>query len=289
MAGKRDLDPGASPLHFFGAEVRRAREAAGMTLAELGARVPCDASTVSRVESGLLSPSERFAEACDEAFPQMGGWFGRFFGASLQWDGPYPRWFEDWVDAEGQAAVIRWWEPLLVPGLLQTPEYARALFRAWRTDDDEDKVEQLVIARLNRQRIFDRPGPPSLWAVLDEGVLRRRVSGAKVMHDQLVHLADMGERANIKIHVIPAEAGEHVGLLGAFAIAGLAADAPGIVYFESPDEGQTTRDPVTVAKIVLKFEALRSEALPRGASRDLILKVAGEYGRELEEVQLQRR
>src|SRR5690348_5221338 len=289
MAGKRDLDPGASPLHFFGAEVRRAREAAGMTLAELGARVPCDASTVSRVESGLLSPSERFADACDETFPQMGGWFGRFFGASLKWDGPYPRWFKDWVDAEEQAAVIRWWEPLLVPGMLQTPEYARALFRAWRTDDDEDKVEQLVIARMNRQRIFDRPGPPSLWAVLDEGVLRRRIGGAKVMHDQLVHLADMGERASIKVHVIPAEAGAHVGLLGAFAIADLGGEAPGIVYFESPDEGQTSRDPVRVAKIVLKFETLRSEALPRGASRDLILKVAGEYGRDLEEVQLQRR
>ena len=114
MAGKRDLDPGASPLHFFGTEVRRAREAAGMTLAELGVRVPCDASTVLRVESGLLSPTERFAETCDEAFPQMGGWFGRFYVASLKWDGPYPRWFEDWVDAEGRASVIRWWEPLLV-------------------------------------------------------------------------------------------------------------------------------------------------------------------------------
>ena len=163
------------------------------------------------------------------------------------------------------------------------------LFRAWRTDDDEDKVEQLVAARMDRQKIFARAGAPSFWAVLDEGVLRRRVGGAKVMHDQLVHLADMGERASIKIHVIPAEAGAHVGLLGAFAIAGLAGDAPGIVYFESPDEGQTSRDPVTLAKMILKFETLRSEALPRGASRDLILKVAGEHGRELEEVQLQRR
>jgi transcriptional regulator with XRE-family HTH domain len=289
MPGKRDLDPGASPLHFFGAEVRRARETAGLTLAELGARVPCDASTVSRIESGLLSPAERFAEACDEAFPQMGGWFGRFYRASLKWDGQYPRWFEDWVDAEGRAAVIRWWEPLLVPGLLQTPEYARALFRAWRTDDDADKVEQLVAARMDRQRIFDGPNPPAFWAVIDEGVLRRRIGGAKVMHDQLVHLADTGERATIKIHVIPAEAGAHMGLLGAFAIAGLAGDAPGIVYFESPDEGQTTRDPGTVAKVSLIFETLRSEALPRGASRDLILKVAGEYGRDVEEVQLQRR
>jgi transcriptional regulator with XRE-family HTH domain len=289
MPGKRDLDPGASPLHFFGAEVRRAREAAGMTLAELGARVPCDASTVSRIESGLLSPAERFAEACDEAFPQMGGWFGRFYRASLKWDGPYPRWFEDWVDAEGRAAILRGWEPLLVPGLLQTPEYARALFRAWRTDDDEDKVEQLVTARMDRQRIFDRSDPPAFWAVLDEGVLRRRIGGAKVMHDQLVHLADTGERATIKIHVIPAEAGAHMGLLGAFAIAGFAGDAPGIVYFELPDVGQTIREPGTVAKVSLTFETLRSEPLPRGASRDLILKVAGEYGRDVEEVQLQRR
>ena len=107
MPGKRDLDPEVSPLHFFGAEVRRAREAAAMTLADLGARVPCDASTVSRIESGQLSPAERFARACDEAFPQMGGWFGRFYRASLKWDGPYPRWFEDWVDAEGRAAVLR--------------------------------------------------------------------------------------------------------------------------------------------------------------------------------------
>jgi hypothetical protein len=173
--------------------------------------------------------------------------------------------------------------------LLQTPEYARALFRAWRTDDDQDKVEQLVTARMERQHIFDRPKPPSFWAVLDEGVLRRRIGGEKVMHDQLVHLADMGERASIKIHVIPADAGAHMGLLGALAIAGFAGDAPGIVYFESPDEGQTTRDPGTVAKVTLTFETLRSEALPRGASRYLILKVAGEYGRDVEEVQLQRR
>lgn len=85
-----------------------------------------------RVEDrvGLLSPGERFAAACDEVFPQMGGWFTRFYHDSRRWDGPYPRWFADWVDAEARAAVVRWWEPLLVPGLLQTAGYAQALFRA---------------------------------------------------------------------------------------------------------------------------------------------------------------
>jgi hypothetical protein len=168
-----------------------------------------------------------------------------------------------------------------VPGLLQTPEYARVLFKAWQTTGDDDEVENLVTARIDRHRIFSQPKPPSLWAVLDEGVLRRRIGGPKVMHDQLVHLAELAERPMIKVHVIPAEVGAHIGLLGAFAIAGFAGDAPGIVYFESPDEGQTTMDPATVARIILTFDTLRSEALPRGASRDLIMKEAEEYGRDL--------
>jgi hypothetical protein len=281
LPAPRDLDPGASPAHFFGAEVRLAREAAGLTLADLGAIVPCDASTVSRIESGLLNPPERFASACDEAFPQMGGWFTRFYASSPRWDGRYPRWFVDWVDAERRATVLRTWEPLLVPGLLQTPEYARALFKAWQTTGDEDEVENLVTARMDRQHIFDRPKPPSFWAVIDEVVLRRRVGGAKVMQDQLLYLAEMTERPAINIHVIPAEVGAHVGLLGAFAIAGFDSDAPGVVYFETPDEGQTTKDSATVAKIILTFDTLRSEALPRGASRDLIMRVAKEYGRDL--------
>ena len=148
----------------------------------------------------------------------------------------------DWVDAERRAAVLRRWEPLLVPGLLQTPEYARALFRAWQTTGDEDEVENLVTARIDRQRIFDRPKPPSFWAVIDEGVLRRRIGGAKVMQDQLVHLAEMTERPAIKVHVIPAEVGAHVGLLGAFAIAGFdgrrsRSRLPGDARRRTDDEG----------------------------------------------------
>jgi hypothetical protein len=96
MPAIRDLDPGASPAHFFGAEVRRARVAADMTLADLAATVPCDASTVSRIEAGTLSPARRFADACDEAFPNMAGWFSRFCHDSRTW---------------GRAA------PALVPGL----------------------------------------------------------------------------------------------------------------------------------------------------------------------------
>lgn len=281
MPAARDLDPGASPAHFFGAEVRHARTSAGMTLAELGALVPCDASTVSRIESGQLRPAERFAAACDEAFPNMNGWFTRFYADSRTWAGPYPKWFADWVNAERDAVTLRTWEPLLIPGLLQTAEYARALFRAWSATGEEDEVDQLVSARLDRQRIFDRSKPPSFWAVIDEGVIRRCIGSPKVMHGQLLHLAEMTERPMVRVHVIPSEVGAHTGLLGAFAIAGFADDAQGIVYFESPDEGETTRDSPTIAKMVLIFDTLRSEALPRGATRDLVLTVAEEYKRDV--------
>src|SRR5207302_691042 len=138
---------------FFGSEVRRARMTAGLTLADLGGLVPCDASTVSRVEAGEREPTERFAVACDEAFAQVGGWFTRYYHGSRTWNGPYPPWFRDWVEAEQRATVVRWWEPLLVPGLLQTPDYARAVL-GWGPDNRGD-VEDKVAARIERQGILD--------------------------------------------------------------------------------------------------------------------------------------
>ena len=272
MPARRDLDPEASPLHFFGAEVRRAREAAGMTLAELGALVPCDASTVSRIESGQLSPSERFARACDEAFGQMGGWFTRFYQSSDQWAGPYPPWFLDWLKIEREAAALRWWEPILIPGLLQTADYARALFRAWQRADSDEQVEDLVVGRLERQAILDRADPPELWVLLDETVLHHPVGSPKVMHGQLEHLADMTSRASVTVQVVPADLGAHAGMLGAFILA----DPSGTLYLETAVEAQITGRSALTGRAALIFDRLRADALPRGASRDLIVKVAHE-------------
>jgi len=179
VPAKRDLDPGTSPLHFFGAEVRRAREAAGMTLADLGAAVPCDASTVSKIEAGLLRPTKRFVAACLEVFPHL-DWLARFYEESQTWgDGPIPRWFEDWLNIEREATSLRIWQPLIVPGLLQTADYARALYCAGILNTGDEAVDQLVDARLARQRILDRPDPPNLWVVLDESVLHRLIGTPK--------------------------------------------------------------------------------------------------------------
>jgi hypothetical protein len=127
---------------------------------------------------------------------------------------------------------------------------------------------------MERQTILDRPDAPSLWVIVDEGVLRRRVGSAKIMHDQLTHLADVADRPKVTVQVIPAEVGAHVGLAGAFAI--VSVDGVSTVYLESPDQGQITETPSVVAMVRANFDTLRAEALPRMASRDLIKRVAEE-------------
>ena len=274
VPAKRDLDPGASPLHFFGAEVRRAREAAGMTLADLGAAVPCDASTVSKIEAGILGPTGRFLAACVEAFPQL-EWLSRFYHDSRTWgDAPFPRWFEDWLNIERETSSLRIWQPIIVPGLLQTAGYARALFLAGQSDTSDHVLDQLVAARLGRQGILDGPEPPNLWVVLDEAVLHRRIGTPKTTYDQLVQLADMSMRSYISVQVVPESTGAHAGLGGAFMIATVDG-RPDIMHTEGV-EGQTIERNALVRKAAVAFDLVRSDALARSASRDLILKVAEE-------------
>ena len=271
----RELDPTAGPLDFFGAEVRRWRTAAGLSQEQLGQKVGYSGAQVGKVETSERAPSQDFAEGCDRVMPDARGLFQRLYQLARRWDGGYPSWFTQWVEAERRATSLRTWQPLLVPGLLQTPDYARALFLAWQGADSDDQLDQLVSARIERQSIFQRPDPPSLWAVLDEGVLHRCIGSPKVMHDQLTHLLAVSDRSKIRVQVVPTGVGAHVGLLGAFSMATFE-NAPGIVYLESPDQGQTTERPATVAKISEIFDMVRAEALPRGASRDLIRKVTEE-------------
>jgi DNA-binding XRE family transcriptional regulator len=272
MPAIRDLDPGASPAHFFGAEVRRARVAAGMTLADLAATVPCDASTVSRIEAGTLSPARRFSAACDEAFPQMSGWFSRFYHDSRTWAGPHPPWFRDWVEIEARATVIRWWEPLLVPGLLQTPDYARAVL-GWGPDDRGD-LDERVAARIDRQCVFDRSSPPEVWVLLSEQILGYCVGSADVMRKQVDHLAEMAARPRVTIQVVAAGAGAYGGLSGAFAI-GTDSAADTVIYLETGVQGMVIRDPRLISRAASMFDHLRAEALPRSQTLDVLAR-AGE-------------
>ncbi len=272
MPVTRELDPGASPLAFFGAELRRARATAGLSQEQLGQRIDYSAALVGKVETGERAPSRDFAKRCDQALPSMDGLFTRLHALIQRLGGIYPSWFGDWIEAERRAESVRCWEPLLVPGLVQTADYARALFEAWRQPMDE--IDQMVSTRMDRQSIFDRPDPPSLWVIVDEGVLHRCIGSAKIMRDQLAHLADLADRPNVTVQVVPAEVGAHVGLQGAFAI--VRVDGASTLYLEGPNQGQITETPSIVETVSATFDTLRAEALPRVASRDSIKRVAEE-------------
>jgi transcriptional regulator with XRE-family HTH domain len=270
----RNLDATRSPTAFFGAELRRARLAAGLTQDQLGRELSFSGDLVGKVETADRAPTLDFAAGCDGVFPQLGGLFTRLVTLARRWDGPYPQWFRDWVQAEQEATSLRWWEPLLVPGLLQTPDYARSILRA-APDAVEDELDELVNARMERQSILDRPKPPELWVLIDENVLRRRIGSRKIMHEQLLHLADASWRGSITLQLVPVEVGAHAGLLGAFIVAGFD-ESPSILYAETAVEAQTIDRSALVSKAALAFDRLRAEALPRRASRDLIRKVAEE-------------
>lgn len=273
----RDSDSAASPRSVFGAMLRYYREKAGMTQEQLSARVYLSADMIGKIENGQRTPTEQFTAACDE-LPELGtgGALGELRDQLQDHlkSKSYPVWFVDWVDVEEQAHSLKLWQPIIVPGLLQTADYAKALFVASQSDISADELDQLVSDRIERQSILDRPKPPELWVCLDETVLHRCIGSPKIMYDQLVQAADMSDRSCITVQVVPADTGAHAGLGGAFCIA--SADSnPDIMYIEAV-EGQTVEKSASVRKAALAFDRVRGDALPRNASRDLILKVAEE-------------
>jgi len=271
----RDSDQDGTPQGVFGAELRYYRERAGLSQTDLAALVNVSHDVISKIENGERPPAKDFPERLDTvpALDSRGGlarlWSNLRKGLRHR---AIAGWFQPWTHFEAQAATLRSYEPLLVPGLLQTEEYARAILAA-RHGGKHDDLDDQVAVRMDRQAILARADAPQLWCVVDEGVLHRPVGGPKVMHDQLGHLTDLAENPRTTIQVIPASAGAHAGLLGGFVIADLDG-SPGMVYLETAAEGQIADSPAIVAHAMLRFDALRSEALPRAASRDLIMKVA---------------
>jgi len=271
----KNRDGRDSGLALFAAELQAARSAAGLSRDELAARINYSASLVGMIESLRRVPSLDLGQRCDQVF----GTPGTF--ARLQQHArtaPLPSWFRPYADIEATATQIRSWQPMVIDGLLQTEDYARGLLSV-RPNTTGEELDELVAARVARQVILDRAAPPLLWVLMDEAVLQRQVASAKVMHDQLLHLAEMSERPNVTIEIVPLSAGAHGGLLGAFAIAE-AEETARVGYLETVTEGFIVESASVVSEIMLTFDTLRSEALTRGASRDLIMKRAEEYGSE---------
>jgi transcriptional regulator with XRE-family HTH domain len=271
-----DRDPRNDLGAWLGEELHRARVAVGYSSQDRLAReLGFDRTVIAKAETGARPPSEDVAARLAELFPGLcNGLYVQLAGVARRTVAPVPGWFTDWLAREGEATSIRIWQPIIIPGLLQTADYARALYVGGRASMTDDALEELVAARLTRQAVLDKPDPPHIWMVLDEPVLHRFIGTPKTMHDQLLHLADMAERPYVSIQVVPASVGAHAGLTCAFMI-GSADSAPDLLLVEAIED-HTIRDSEVVQKAAVAFDLVRGDALPRGASRDLILKVAEE-------------
>jgi transcriptional regulator with XRE-family HTH domain len=258
----------SNPVRYFGQQVRRARHAAGWTLAEFGQRIGYDPGAISRIENGKRPPTELFAQMCDRAFPDRGGWFSEFYVESRTWIAT-PPWFRSWVEHEQSAATLRIWQMGVLSGLLQTEDYARAIFAVNPGVPDDDQVNARLAARLKRQVILTRDAPPTVWFLVDEAALRRRVGSRKVMAAQLAHLVGVARLPNVAIQVVPAI--EHAGLLGGFAVTERAA------YVETAVAGQVCEDAEIIAGLLTRFDTLRSEAFRASESLTLIERMCKEW------------
>ncbi len=229
---------------LLGSQLRRLREQRGVSRQEAGYVIRASESKISRLELGRVSFKERDVadllslygvadEAEREALLGLAreanapGWWHRYADV-------LPGWFQTYVGLEEAAGLIRTYELQFVPGLIQSEEYARAVYRLGNADASEDEIEQRVSLRMQRQKRLTGPNPPRVWAVLDEAALRRPIGGLKVMRGQLAYLIEVSKLPNVTVQVMPFKFGGHAAEGGAFTILRFPEpDLPDVVYVET--------------------------------------------------------
>ncbi|MEU6877686.1 helix-turn-helix transcriptional regulator [Streptomyces sp. NPDC046712] len=285
----------ATTAGVFGELLKHYRESAGLTQDGLARQIPCDRSHVARVEAGTRVPQDTFAKACDELLG-TGGVLLRLWGR-IDWypQVEHPDWFERRARMDAEAVAVRAYQTQVMPGLLQTPEYANALFA--RRLRAADEVNERVRARLSRQQRFLDPDGPLYIAVLDESCLRNVVGGASVMRDQCAYLLTVGQLGNIRVQIAPSD---RPGIDRPDASMSLI-HLPGgqqWVYSESLDRGHLSDDPTLYTRHAQTYDVLRADSLSARESAALISDMMEGYGHHAEarsdctdlgEEQLQRR
>ncbi|MCX4822773.1 helix-turn-helix domain-containing protein [Streptomyces sp. NBC_01142] len=267
------LDPSASPLDYYGYELRRYREAADLTQKQLGAIVNYTGSLIGQVETARKLPTAEFSERVDAALG-TGGLLSRLLGLVLR--SQLPAWFQQVAELEARATEISTFQTHMVHGLLQTGGYARAVLGTMDRADLDDRTA----VRLARQRILEKEVPPVLWAVLGEGALYQEIGGAEVMRGQLAHLLSFEENPRVNVQVLPYGAGAHAGLQGSFNLYRFASD-PGILYTEGYGMGHPTANPEDFRDCSLRYDHLQAAALSIKDSAELTRQVMEErYGEQ---------
>lgn len=266
------------------AELRRLRARSGLSCKTVGAALGISASKISRIETGRIGlqieevaallgfyqvakpEREELLELVRRAAEP--GWW-QVQGSRL------PELWQELIDFERAATAIINYEPLLIPGLLQTPDYAGALIAAANPALSEDEVEARVALRTTRQALLGRPRPPRLLVLIEEGVLRRVVGDPGLMRRQVRHLEDAATRPNVTVQVVPAAAGAHPGLGGPFVILEFDRD-PTLVYLENRRGSAILEDDEDLTETTIALQHLQQIALSPEDSLALLVDVARE-------------
>ncbi|MGW0865365.1 helix-turn-helix domain-containing protein [Streptomyces sp. NPDC002611] len=284
---------GVSTAAVFGEVLKHFREAALLTQEGLAGRIPCDRSHVARVEAGTRVPTDGFAKSCDELLA-TGGVLMRLWGR-IDWypQVEHPDWFRRRAEMDEVAVALREYQERVIPGLLQTADYARSLFSRLVSGTE---LEERVRARLSRQQRFLAKGGPLYLVVLDESCLRNVVGSSALMREQCAHLLSVGRLPNVRIQVAPAG---RLGLArpsGSMSLIKLP-DGHEWVYSESLDRGHFNDDPALFALHSQTYDVLRADApsAPESAAliSDAMERYEHEQGRtqrgDVDQEQLQRR
>jgi hypothetical protein len=281
--------PGSGPTVLrilLGAQLRKLRESKAITREDAGWEIRASGSKISRMELGRVSFKERDVadlltlygvtdvrerEALLSLAQQANnpGWW-HHFGDIL------PGWFQSYLGLEAAATLIRTYEIQFVPGLLQTPEYARAVIMLGHAGANADEIDRRVELRRQRQQVLNRPDPPQLWAVIDEAVLRRPIGGVEVMEA----LIQASKLPNIRLQIIPFHAGGHAAAGGPFAILRFPEpELPDVVYVEQLTSAIYLDKREDVDHYAIAMERVCIDADPPNLTPEILEKLLHEVGR----------
>lgn len=262
----------AAVLKTVGRQIRLWREAAGLRQGELGALIGYSEEMVSSVERGRRAPKPEFLDATDEAV----GAGGKLSAMKEDVEkARYPKSVRDLKKLEDESVELSAYADRYVHGLLQTPEYARALYNIRRPSYTEEEIDSLVGARLARQVVFERAPRPSITFVQEEVTLRRPIGGRAVLRRQLQHLLEIAELRHVEIQVMPTAQEDHAGMGGSFRLLMLRDDKT-VAHEEGQTYSRLISDPKEVQLLEIRYGIIRAQALPPRESLAFIEKVLGE-------------
>ncbi|GHF92652.1 transcriptional regulator [Kitasatospora xanthocidica] len=275
---RKDLDPTSSPYAPLGVQLRRFRDAAGMTQVKFGKVISYSGSYVSSIERGVRRPSRRFVDVTDTEL-KTGGTLSLMLDQlehSILIEG-----FPEYAEREGEAVALRLFQIGVVSGLLQTREYAAAYEQAFVrrgtvTQQQADERLRFLLAR--QEKVVNRPSPPHIHVVLDEWCLRRPIGGPAVMAGQLARLEELAALPNMTVQVAPISLGENRPFAHPVTILTMP-NRSLLGYSETHQRGFLERDAETLAGWAREYDRLQVEALPLAASLELIRAVRREFER----------